>query len=79
MFYDTKYAVSRQILGPYVKAKEPLLVSGGFGGRLKSPGGAEVSPDAGRIMFHADREAGDASVREMWVGELRVREGVVTI
>lgn len=79
VFYDTKYAVSRQILGPYVKAKKPLLLSGDFGGKLKSPGGAEVSPDASRIMFHADRKAGDASVREMWVGELSVRGGVVTI
>ncbi|KAI4231214.1 MAG: hypothetical protein LQ349_005748 [Xanthoria aureola] len=77
--YDTSYAVSRQILGPYVKAKKPLLLSGDFGGKLKSPGGAEVSADAGRIMFHADRKAGDASVREMWVGELRVGKGVVTI
>lgn len=78
-FYDTSYATAREILGPYVKAKRPLLVSGGFGGRLKSPGGAEVSADARRIVFHANREVGDVGVREMWVGEVRVRGGVVSI
>ncbi|KAI4277789.1 MAG: hypothetical protein L6R38_005372 [Xanthoria sp. 2 TBL-2021] len=78
-FYDTSYATARDILGPYVKAKTPLLVSGDFGGRLKSPGGAEVSPDARRIVFHANREKGDDRVREMWVGEVRVRGGVVSI
>ncbi|KAL8850773.1 MAG: hypothetical protein Q9221_004271 [Calogaya cf. arnoldii] len=77
--YDTSYATSRNILGPYEKAKEPLLVSGDYGGRMKSPGGAEVSPDARRIAFHGNKEVGDVSVRQMWVGELRVKGGVVTI
>ncbi|KAL8782731.1 MAG: hypothetical protein Q9213_005155 [Squamulea squamosa] len=71
--YDTSYATARNVLGPYTKAKQPLLVSGDYGGRLKSPGGAEVSPDASKIVFHGNREAGNAAVREMWVGELSVK------
>ena len=46
---------------------------------MKSPGGAEVSADVKRVVFHSNRERGDSGVREMWVGEVRVRGGVVTI
>ncbi|KAL8766566.1 MAG: hypothetical protein Q9209_006709 [Squamulea sp. 1 TL-2023] len=79
VLYDISYATAKNVLGPYTKAKQPLLVSGDHGGRLKSPGGAEVSPDASRIVFHGNREAGKPAVREMWVGELSVRGNVVTI
>ena len=67
-FYDVSYAVAKDVLGPYEKAKVPLLVSGGKGGRMKSPGGAEVSADATRVVFHSNREKGGSRVREMWVG-----------
>ncbi|KAL8727811.1 MAG: hypothetical protein Q9166_005803 [cf. Caloplaca sp. 2 TL-2023] len=78
--YDTSYAFAESVLGPYTKSKTPLLVSGGGpGGQFKSPGGADVSPDARRIVFHSDREVGNPGVREMWVGELRVNGTVVTI
>ncbi|KAI4267228.1 MAG: hypothetical protein LQ337_008445 [Flavoplaca oasis] len=78
-FYDVSYAVARDVMGPYRKAKVPLLVSGDEGGRMKSPGGAEVSADARRVVFHSNRERGDVRVREMWVGEVSVKGGVVTI
>ncbi|KAL8993863.1 MAG: hypothetical protein Q9169_006034 [Polycauliona sp. 2 TL-2023] len=82
VFYDVSYAVSRSgVLGPCVKAKEPLLVSGDVGGRMRSPGGLEVGGDGDgrRVVFHNSRVKGDAGVREMWVGEVRVRGGVVGI
>ncbi|KAL5357563.1 glycosyl hydrolase [Aspergillus floccosus] len=50
--YDVKYAYSTSLNGPYVRAARPLLKSGDFG--LKSPGGATVSRDGTKIVFHAD-------------------------
>ncbi|KAL8993274.1 MAG: hypothetical protein Q9188_007373, partial [Gyalolechia gomerana] len=70
--YDISYATASNIEGPYTKSKKPLLRSGDGGGVLKSPGGADVAMDATRVVFHGDREKGDASVREMYVGQLTV-------
>ncbi|PGH13049.1 hypothetical protein AJ79_03886 [Helicocarpus griseus UAMH5409] len=54
--YDVRYATSRSITGPYVKAKESLIKTGDFG--LTSPGGATVAGDGKRILFHANCPAG---------------------
>ncbi|KAL9596709.1 MAG: hypothetical protein Q9219_005620 [cf. Caloplaca sp. 3 TL-2023] len=77
--YDVKYATAETVEGPYVKGGAPLLKSGDAGGALKSPGGADLAADAGRVVFHADREAGEAGVREMYVGEVRVEGRMVMI
>ena len=54
-FYDVSYAVARDVLGPYEKAKVPLLVSGDKGGRMKSPGGSggECGCEEGCFSFES--------------------------
>ncbi len=76
--YDTSYATSGSLGGPYEKAEEPLLVSGGDGGRLFSPGGATVG-EGGLVVFHGDEERGDAGVRQMWTVGVEMVGGVVRI
>lgn len=68
-------------MGPYTKTGKPLLVSGdnGVSGVLNSPGGADVSPDVDRFVFHADKEVGDARVRQMRVGRLKAQGTVVEV
>ncbi|KAK2795251.1 hypothetical protein FQN52_006181 [Onygenales sp. PD_12] len=65
--YDVKYATSRELQGPYERAGRALLKTGDFG--LKSPGGATVAQDGGRIAFHA----GSPEERCMWVGKVELR------
>lgn len=74
--YDTSYATASSIVGPYTKSATPLLQSGKPrlpDGELKSPGGADVSVDGTRIVFHADRVKGSAAVREMWAATISIR------
>ncbi|OJD17428.1 hypothetical protein AJ78_02502 [Emergomyces pasteurianus Ep9510] len=54
--YDGRYATSRLVTGPHVKAAEPLIKSGDNG--LKAPGGATNADDGERVLFHANRPAG---------------------
>ncbi|KKZ65766.1 hypothetical protein EMCG_08415 [[Emmonsia] crescens] len=54
--YDVRYATSRSITGPYLKAAEPLIKSGDYG--LKAPGGATVANNGERMLFHANCPAG---------------------
>ncbi|KAJ5948824.1 Glycoside hydrolase family 43 [Penicillium verhagenii] len=50
--YNVKYAHSKSIKGPYTRADRPLLQTDDFG--LKAPGGATISPDGKRMVFHAN-------------------------
>lgn len=50
--YDVQYAHSKSLKGPYTRAARPLLQTGDFG--LTSPGGATVSPDGTKMVFHAN-------------------------
>lgn len=68
--YDTSYATSGNLTGPYVKAPAPLLHTGMRG--LKSPGGASVTRDGATMVWHADQTSGDASVRQMYMGDIRI-------
>lgn len=77
--YDTSYATAGAVGGPYTKAASPLLVSGGDGGALNSPGGATAGPDGTQMVFHSDSVADDASVRQMWTAGITVSGGVVSI
>lgn len=54
--YNVKYAHSLSIKGPYVRAPRPLLQTGDF--NLTSPGGATVSPDGTKMVFHANCATG---------------------
>ncbi|KAL6719759.1 hypothetical protein ACLMJK_001680 [Lecanora helva] len=69
-FYDTSYATSRSITGPYSKASEPLLKTGVEG--LLSPGGTDVSVDGSTIVFHADEKPSDASVRQIYARAIQI-------
>ncbi|KAJ5280130.1 Glycoside hydrolase family 43 [Penicillium angulare] len=50
--YNVKYAHSRSIKGPYKRAVRPLLQTEDWG--LEAPGGATISPDGTRMVFHAN-------------------------
>lgn len=52
--YNVKYAHATSVKGPYTRAPRPLLQTGDFG--LKAPGGATVSSDGKRMVFHANCE-----------------------
>ena len=77
--YDTSYATASAVGGPYTKAASPLLVSGGDGGALNSPGGATVGPDGTQMVFHSDSVAGDSSVRQMWTAGISISGTTVSI
>ena len=68
--YDTSYATSEILTGPYVKAKTPLLTTGMRG--LKSPGGATVSRDGKMLVWHADQKAGNSKVRQMYMSQIHI-------
>ena len=82
--YDTSYATSANGIRnggqDYAKAAKSLLVTGNLDGKLYSPGGLTVGPDAKRVLFHADKEK-SADVRPTWAGEITidVPRRVVTI
>lgn len=77
--YDTSYATASAVGGPYTKASSPLLVSGGDGGALNSPGGATVGPAGGQMVFHSDSVAGNPAVRQMWTAGITMDGGLVSI
>ena len=54
--YNIKYATSTSVKGPYKRAPKTLLQTGDYG--LTSPGGASLSQDGTKMVFHADCEAG---------------------
>lgn len=49
--YDVSYATSNTLMGPYTKAKSPLLTTGNDG--LYAPGGATASVDGSFLVYHA--------------------------
>lgn len=77
--YDTSYATASAVGGPYTKASSPLLVSGGDGGALNSPGGATVGPAGAQMVFHSDSAAGNSSLRQMWTAGITVSGSMVSI
>ncbi|KAF8303313.1 Arabinanase/levansucrase/invertase [Clavulina sp. PMI_390] len=68
--YDTSYATSvNGISGPYTKSSSPLLVTGTYG--LYSPGGMDVAPNGGPVIFHADEDT-SADVRVARTGQITI-------
>ena len=78
-YYDTSYATAGAVAGPYTKAAAPLLVSGGAGGQLNSPGGTDAALGGDRIVFHSDAAASDASLRQMWTAGITIDGTSVSI
>lgn len=71
--YNIKYATSSSLRGPYARAKQSLLQSGDFG--LNGPGGATVSSDGTKMVFHANCE----DVRCMYVAGIHINSTVLTV
>ncbi|MDT0447149.1 family 43 glycosylhydrolase [Streptomyces johnsoniae] len=63
--YQTSYAVSPSLTGPYTRAYRPLMTTASLDGTVSGPGGADIGD--GRIFFHGARAAGG---RGMYVAEL---------
>ena len=49
--YDTNYATSTSILGPYEKSARPLFITGD-GQHLLAPGGTDIAADGSFLVFH---------------------------
>ncbi|CAG8041310.1 unnamed protein product [Penicillium salamii] len=71
--YNVKYAHSKSLKGPYTRADRPLLQTSDWG--LESPGGATVSTDGSKIVFHANC----GTHRCMWAGAIDIRSNNQTI
>jgi beta-xylosidase len=54
--YNVKYATATHVNGPYTRASTPLLKTGDYG--LVSPGGASISEDGTKMVFHANCKTG---------------------
>ncbi|CAI7606135.1 unnamed protein product [Penicillium pancosmium] len=52
--YNVKYAHAKSVKGPYTRADRPLLQTTDFG--LQAPGGATISKDGTKMVFHANCE-----------------------
>lgn len=50
--YNVKYAHAQSVKGPYTRVPRPLLQTGDFD--LRAPGGATVSTDGTKMVFHAN-------------------------
>ena len=75
--YNVKYATATSVKGPYQRNDTALLKPGDMG--LFSPGGASVNRDANRIVFHANEKYNDPAVRLMYISEISIRAGQVTL
>ncbi|KAL2867555.1 glycoside hydrolase family 43 protein [Aspergillus lucknowensis] len=85
LLYDVSYATASSVAGPYTKVgapDAPLLVSGDGSnvGPLGGPGGADLLDDGTKIAFHAFIDGqGIGSGRGVWVSDIQVGGGVITI
>lgn len=84
--YQTRYAESASLTGPYVKAKDPLQSTGLYDGDVKGPGGASIVHDAtgdhlvfhGLLNYHGSRHIlrGMYVAALAWNGSRPVLQGV---
>ena len=70
--YDVNYATSSTLTGPYMRAANPLFVTGTDS--LQAPGGANVWNDASHMVFHA----GAGNDRSMYTATLTVTGSTVS-
>lgn len=71
--YDTSYATSRLISGPYVKTGRPLFVTGD-GPHLMAPGGPDISADGETLVFHGSmKNQYTNNGNGVWEGDLNHR------
>ncbi len=72
--YDTSYATSKELCGPYKKTNKPLLVAGGDLG-LVGPGSSMITPNGENIAFHAWVDKS----RSMFTGSLSFKGDTVSV
>ncbi|KAB8161204.1 family 43 glycosylhydrolase [Streptomyces sp. 3MP-14] len=63
--YQTSYATSASLTGPYTRAYRPLMTTASLDGAVSGPGGADIGD--GRIFFHGALPAGG---RGLYVADL---------
>ncbi len=72
--YDTSFATSKSLCGPYKKTDKPLLLAGGKM-ELVGPGSSMITPNGENVAFQAlvDKK------RSMFVGKLSYKDNYVTV
>ncbi|KAJ5689489.1 Glycoside hydrolase family 43 [Penicillium macrosclerotiorum] len=71
--YNVKYAHAASVKGPYIRVARPLLQTHDFG--LLAPGGATISQDGSKIVFHANCDGW----RCMYAGGIDIRSNNHTV
>lgn len=71
--YDVSYATASSVTGPYTRVSPGLLNSNNSG--LKAPGGADVTKDGLRMVFHANYDRG----RALYTAGLKISGKTVAI
>jgi hypothetical protein len=75
--YDIAYATSDSLMGPYTKGPW-LMKTGAPFADLFAPGGADVTKDGLRMVFHADKGTTSAT-RQMYTANIRISGKTVTV
>lgn len=75
--YDIAYATGSSVTGPFTKGPW-LMVTGSPFSNLYSPGGADVTPDGTKLVFHADKGT-TADTRQMYTAEISLNGNTVSI
>ncbi|KAI0030284.1 glycoside hydrolase family 43 protein [Vararia minispora EC-137] len=75
--YDIAYATATSVTGPYTKGPW-LMKTGTPFANLYSPGGADVTPDGTRLVFHADLGT-TANTRQMYTASISISGHTVSI
>lgn len=75
--YDVAYATATSVTGPFTKG--PFLMKTGTPfSQLFAPGGADVSSDGTKLVFHADLGT-TSSTRQMWTAAISISGHTVSI
>ncbi|CAK3836146.1 glycoside hydrolase family 43 [Lecanosticta acicola] len=70
--YNVDYATASSLEGPYTRAGSALIVTGTSG--LTAPGGADVTKDGERLIFHATYGSG----RALYTSTIQIADEAVT-
>ncbi|KAJ3805808.1 glycoside hydrolase family 43 protein [Lentinula aff. lateritia] len=75
--YDVSYATATNVLGPYTK--QPwLMITGTPFAQLYAPGGADITPDGDKLVFHADLGT-TSDTRQLYTAEITLSGTTILI
>ncbi|KAJ3876268.1 glycoside hydrolase family 43 protein [Lentinula edodes] len=75
--YDVSYATATNVLGPYTK--QPwLMITGTPFAQLYAPGGADITPDGTKLVFHADLGT-TSDTRQLYTAEITLSGTTISI